>query len=159
MPARMHSEYLRSLFLENRLTGGRFSVEGRVIALKDISAPFFVLGTEEDHIAPWHSVYKAALFTDCDLRFCLTSGGHNGGILSPPGKPHRHYRLGHRQAGARYMGPEIWLDDHPPQEGSWWCAWSDWLGGQSGAPVAPPAIGSKRFPALCDAPGTYIFQS
>jgi len=158
MPARMHSEYLRSLFLENRLTSGRFAVEGRVIALKDIAAPMFVLGTEEDHIAPWRSVYKATLFTENDLRFCLTSGGHNGGILSPPGKKGRHYRLGHRTPDRLYMDPDTWLADHAPRDGSWWDAWQGWLAEHSGERTAPPDTGSDRFTPLCDAPGTYVFQ-
>jgi hypothetical protein len=102
----MHSEYLRGIFLENRITAGRFAVEGRVIALKDISAPLFVIGTETDHIAPWQSVYKTALFTDCDLHFLLTKGGHNSGILSEPGHKGRHYRIGHRPAGALYRDPD-----------------------------------------------------
>ena len=72
---------------------GKLNRLRRVIALKDISAPMFVIGTETDHIAPWQSVYKAQLFTECDLTFLLTKSGHNGGILSEPGHPRRHYRV------------------------------------------------------------------
>ncbi len=160
MPARMHSEYLRGLFLENRLSAGRFDVEGRVIALKDIATPMFVVATETDHIAPWESVYKTRLFTDCDLTFVLTKGGHNGGILSEPGHAGRHYRIGHRAAGALYEGPAIWLAKTAAQSGSWWPSYSDWLDEMSSAKTKPPAPGAlkPRYPALCSAPGTYVHQ-
>ncbi|MBS3980024.1 MAG: polyhydroxyalkanoic acid synthase [Rhodobacteraceae bacterium] len=156
MPARMHSEYLRGIFLENRITAGRFAVEGRVIALKDIEVPMFVVGTESDHIAPWRSTYKTALFTDCDLTFVLTKGGHNGGILSEPGHRNRHYRIGHRPPGAHYIGPDAWLATQDPQPGSWWPEWSDWLSAQSGDLVAPPDKDATT--AIVPAPGTYVLQ-
>jgi len=161
MPARMHSEYLRGVFLENRITAGRFAVEGRVIALKDIAVPMFVLGTEADHIAPWRSVYKTALFTDCELHFVLTKGGHNTGILSEPGHPRRHYRLSHRPAGAHYVGPDAWLASTDPRDGSWWPAWAAWLAKRSGDPTDAPAMGApdKGYPAIMAAPGTYVLGS
>ena len=160
MPARMHSEYLRGIFLENRISAGRFAVEGRVIALKNISVPIFVVGTETDHIAPWRSVYKTALFTDCDMHFLLTKGGHNGGILSEPGHKRRHYRVGHRPAGAHYRAPDAWLAAHDPVQGSWWPEWSQWLTRHGTGTVAPSAPGSHPdYPALAAAPGTYIFQT
>ncbi|TQM92143.1 PHA/PHB synthase family protein [Roseinatronobacter monicus] len=155
MPARMHSEYLRGVFLENRITAGRFAVEDRVIALKDIDAPMFVVATETDHIAPWRSVYKTALFTDCDMHLLLTKGGHNGGILSEPGHKGRHYRIGHRPAGAHYIGPDGWLATHDPVEGSWWPEWARWLDAQSSGPVAA----RKPAASLGAAPGAYIHQS
>ena len=161
MPARMHSEYLRGLFLENRLTAGRFAVEGRVIALKDISAPLFVVGTESDHIAPWKSVYKTRLFTDGDLTFVLTSGGHNGGILSEPGHPRRHYRIGHRPADALYVDPDSWLAAVEPRQGSWWPEWIDFLSRQSSGKTRPPSMGAPAsgYKPLEPAPGRYIHQT
>ncbi|KPP88560.1 MAG: polyhydroxyalkanoate synthase [Rhodobacteraceae bacterium HLUCCO07] len=158
MPARMHSEYLRGLFMENRLAAGRFAVDGRVIVLRDISAPLFVVGTETDHIAPWRSVYKTKLFTISDFRFLLTSSGHNGGIVSEPGHPRRHYRIGHRKPGALYMDPDTWLASHAPQEGSWWPEWTKWLSVHSGDPIDPPPMGAPDagYPSLGKAPGSYV---
>ncbi len=160
MPARMHSEYLRGLFLENRLSAGRFAVDGRVIALKDIRVPMFVVGTETDHIAPWRSVYKVRLFTDGDLTFVLTKGGHNGGILSEPGHKNRHYRTDHRLADAHYVSPDDWLEISEFREGSWWPAMADWIRTHSTGKTAPPPMGGARRDAskLPDAPGTYIHQ-
>ncbi|TCD13233.1 PHA/PHB synthase family protein [Oricola cellulosilytica] len=160
MPARMHGEYLRALFLENRLSGGRFAVEGRVVALKDITAPAFVVGTEKDHIAPWRSVYKIRLFTDCELTFVLTSSGHNGGVLSEPGHPGRYYRTGERRPGDNYVDPDTWCREREPVDGSWWNEWADWLAVRSSGLTEPPEMGGpdNRFPAVADAPGHYIFQ-
>ena len=161
MPALMHSQYLRALFLENRLTAGRFAVEGRVIALKDLSVPLFVVATETDHIAPWRSVYKTQLFTDCDLTFVLTKGGHNTGILSEPGHAGRYFRLSHRPTGALYTGPNAWLARTGTTPGSWWPAWSEWLMTRGGGLVEPPTMGApdREVQLLGPAPGTYVLQA
>ena len=161
MPYRMHSQYLRGLFLENRLTSGRFAVEGKVIALKDIEAPMFVVGTESDHIAPWRSVYKAHLFTDIEMTFVLTNGGHNGGVVSPPGHGKRHYRLGVRKPPDQYVDPDAWFARTAVQDGTWWGAWADWLGSQSSGnfvPARDDRVAAGQLVPLGPAPGTFVLQ-
>lgn len=158
MPARMHGEYLRRLFLDNELAEGRFTVGDKPIAISDIRVPLFVVGTETDHIAPWRSVYKIHLLNDADLTFVLTSGGHNAGVVSEPGHPHRRFRIGHRPSAGLYIGPDEWLAQAEGREGSWWPAWWEWLDALSGERVAPPATGSKRYPATLDAPGQYVLE-
>jgi polyhydroxyalkanoate synthase len=156
LPARMHIEYLKGLFLDNDLAEGRFQVSGRPLVLGDIKLPLFVVGTERDHIAPWHSVFKLHLLNDGELTFVLTSGGHNAGIVSEPGHPHRHFRIRVRDAGARTLGSEEWQRETLPQDGSWWPEWNAWLQRHTGNQVDPPPMGAPGSVPLCEAPGTYV---
>lgn len=161
MPYRMHSDYLRKLFLRNDLASGRYMVDGNLIAIQNIRAPIFVVGTERDHVAPWHSVYKIHYLADTEVTFALTNGGHNAGIVNEPGHPHRHFRLLTRAADDTCLSAEEWFTAAPAREGSWWPAWETWLASHSTSErVAPPEMGaaSKGYAPLAAAPGTYVLQ-
>jgi polyhydroxyalkanoate synthase len=156
LPARMHIEYLRSLFLHNDLAEGRYLVAGRPLELDDITLPVFMVGTERDEIAPWHSVFKLHGLNHGELTFVLTSGGHNAGIVSEPGHPRRHFAIRTRPADGRTLGPDEWQRDTPQQEGSWWPAWGEWLDRHASGQVPPPPLGAPGYPPLADAPGDYV---
>jgi polyhydroxyalkanoate synthase len=160
MPYRMHSEYLRTMFLNDDLAEGQYLAGGRKISLADIHLPVFLIGTENDHIAPWRSVYKFQLLNPGDVTFVLTSGGHNAGVVSEPGHKHRHFCVRERQRGDLYVPPEEWQAAAACQEGSWWPSWFGWLAARSGAPVPPPPEGRPEagYPALEEAPGKYVLE-
>lgn len=160
MPYRMHSEYLRQLFLGNELAEGRYTVQGRPIALTDIRVPIFSVGTTRDHVAPWRSVHKIHLLTDTEVTFLLTTGGHNAGIVSEPGRKGRSYQISTKAHDDQYSDPEAWVATSPRHEGSWWPAWVAWLDARSGSPVAPPQMGapSAGYTPLWNAPGLYVLQ-
>ena len=159
MPYQMQSEYLNNLFLNNDLTEGRFLVDGKAIALTDIRVPIFAVGTTWDHVAPWRSTYKINLLTDTDVTYLLTTGGHNAGIVSEPGHPHRSYQVMTKRSTDRYTDPQSFLSGAPRKTGSWWPEWVAWLTKNSGARVALPSMGAaKTYTQLCDAPGVYVRQ-
>src|SRR5664279_1949702 len=141
LPYRMHSEYLRKLFLDNDLAEGRYLVEGKPIVLSDIHTPMFVVGTVRDHVAPWKSTYKIHYQVDTEVTFLLTSGGHNAGIVAPPGEEEHFYQVSVKPKDAPYIGPDEWLKAAPQVEGSWWQEWTRWLTAQSGDPGEPPRMG------------------
>ena len=160
MPYRMHSEYLRHLYLENQMAQGQFLVDGRPIAISDISVPVFCVSTTGDHVAPWQSVYKLHILSDTDITFVLTSGGHNAGIISEPGRAHRRYQIALSAKDAHYVSPEAWREQAPMTDGSWWLAFTPWLRERSSGQQAPPPMGATDGQAdpMDDAPGTYVFQ-
>jgi len=160
MPYRMHTEYLRRLYLQNDLAQGRFEAGGQPVALGDIRIPLFVVGTETDHVSPWRSVYKIHLLADTDITFVLTSGGHNVGVVNPPGNDRAVFRIATKRESDRHVDPDRWVEQNPAQKGSWWPAWVSWLAALSGEPVPPPAMGAKEagFAPLGDAPGTYVLE-
>ena len=162
MPFRMHSEYLRHIFLGNELATGHYKVKDRPIAISDIRAPIFTVATEQDHVAPWRSVYKINLLADADeVTFLLTSGGHNAGIVSEPGHGRRAYQVAGRTDQDRYIDPDTWQATTPKQQGSWWPAWQAWLVKHSAEhQVSPPTLGApdKGLHPVDDAPGLYVLQ-
>lgn len=169
MPYRMHSEYLRSLYLENELAEGSYVVDGRPIALKDITVPMFVVSTEGDHVSPWKSVYKVHLLADSKITFVLTTGGHNVGIVNPPGagaklvgvgQRDKGYRMSVKLHGAEYESPDVWYASNEKVSGSWWPALYMWLASHSGHRVKASTAqkflaGEGQAPEL--APGSYIY--
>ena len=162
LPYRMHSEYLRKLYLNDDLAEGRYEVDGRPVALTDIRVPIFAVGTERDHVSPWRSVFKVHLLTDTEVTFALTTGGHNVGIVFPPGNggPGRGFRIATHAHEERYTDADLWRELAAWREGSWWPALRDWLDARSGDPVAPPAMGAPKagLPPLSDAPGRYVME-
>jgi polyhydroxyalkanoate synthase subunit PhaC len=171
MPYRMHSQYLRSLYLKNDFSEGRFKIGGEPIVLHDVNLPMFIVSTEWDHVSPWRSVYKIHLLTDSEITFVLSTGGHNVGVVNPPmaakatSQPVRHpisYRIGVRPIDGVYTDPDAWLNHAKRREGSWWPAFQEWLAMHSGEPIAPAVIGGRgktRLNAIEDAPGSYVHEA
>ncbi len=166
MPYRMHSEYLRRLFLRNDLAEGRFRADERPVSLTDIRVPIFAVGTERDHVAPWRSVYKINQLADTEVTFLLATGGHNAGIVSPPAGATRSeagraagrgYRMARRRPADRFMAPEAFHAEAPFHAGSWWPAWRRWLEERSTGKAPPPSLPRGR--TLDDAPGAYVMQA
>ena len=154
LPAVMHSEYLRSMYLRNDLADGRYEVEGRPVSVSDVRVPAFVVGTVKDHVSPWHSVYKLHRLLGGDLTFVLTSGGHNAGIVSEPGHPRRHFQMHLTRAIDPAMSAEDWHAKAKQHEGSWWPAWHAWLCELSSGEVAARKLDAKH--SLGAAPGSYV---
>lgn len=161
LPQAMHTQYLRELFLDDALAEGHYMVDGRSVALSDIRCPIFAVGTEWDHVAPWRSVYKIHMLSETEVTFLLTSGGHNAGIVSEPGHAGRHFRIMTHGANLAHVDPDTWVRMAVARDGSWWPAWSSWLGEHSGAPGPLPPLGNAAHgePPLGPAPGRYVLAN
>jgi len=152
MPAAMHIEYLRSCYVENRLARGTMEFGGRRIDLSKAVHDVFVVGAENDHIAPWRAAYRITqLMPWSRVRYVLSSAGHVAAVVNPP-NPKARYRTN----DVNPPDPDEWLQGATRFDGSWWEAWSEWIGERAGGLQPPPPIGSERFPAIADAPGRYI---
>ncbi|WP_435099480.1 PHA/PHB synthase family protein [Arhodomonas sp. AD133] len=160
LPYRMHSEYLRRLYLDNALAEGDYYVGEQPVVLSDVRVPMFVVGTRTDHIAPWRSVYKIHLLAGGDVTFVLTNGGHNAGVVSEPGHKRRVYQIADKPADAPYVDADTWYKKVPERKGSWWPEWRAWLVEHSSGESAPPGMGAPEagYKPRRNAPGRYVLE-
>ena len=156
LPARLHGEFL-DLFADNALCHpGRLSLLDTPIDLGRVSADAYVVAGKTDHITPWQGCYAATRLLGGNSEFVLSSSGHVQSVINPPGNPKAAYL----RAGELPADPESWLQSASRHPGSWWEHWREWIGARSGGQRrAPTALGSRRYPPLDAAPGTYVLAS
>ena len=156
MPARMHSYYLRNMYMKNLLAvPGGIELEGVPIDLSKVRVPAYFISTAEDHIAPWKTTYKGAKYLGGEVRFVLGGSGHIAGIVNPPAAKKYHYWTN----DARPETPEQWFESATQRPGSWWEDWQAWMDAQNGGEkVAARVPGEGGLRVLEDAPGSYVMQ-
>ncbi len=152
MPAKMHSEYLRSCYLKNEFARGEFTVDGRKLYPKDVKVDTYVVAAINDHIVPWRSGYKTATIFSGPNRFVLTSAGHIAGIVNPPGPKPKYW-----SNEARPDDANVWKDEAKLVNDTWWQDWSEWIAERAGEQVAAPDhLGNSTHTTIEPAPGTYV---
>ena len=155
MPAAMHSFYLRTMYMENRLIEpGGIEIDGTPIDLSKIKVPCYFISTIEDHIAPWKSTYMGARRFGGPTRFVLGGSGHIAGIVNPPAANKYGYWL--NPAAKLADTADAWLEGAQQHPGSWWTDWQAWVTAHDSeqAEARDPAKGKLK--ALEDAPGHFV---
>lgn len=96
MPATMHSQYLRWMYLHNNLSQpNKIHLNHTPIDVSTIDVPTFFLSTEKDHIAPWQTTYTGYQLMSGPKRFVLGGSGHIAGIINPPTASKYGYKVNH----------------------------------------------------------------
>ena len=154
MPARMHSTYLRKMYLENQFCKPQgMKVDGTPIDLRQVRIPTCFVSAVEDHIAPWKSTYAGARLFQGPVKFILGKAGHVAGIINPPGPRQYGYFTGPTPSE---MTAEEWLRNADAHETSWWHEWTQWVSALSGEKVPARTPGAGALKVIEDAPGSYV---
>ncbi len=154
MPAKMHSYYLRKMYIENLLSQPNgLTILGRPIDLRKVKIPAFFVSTQLDHIAPWQATYRGAKIFNSNVRFLLGESGHIAGVINPPQKNKYGYWTDDKPLPNT---SKEWFENTTRQEGSWWLEWENWIRSKSGGLIDYREIGSQKHPPLAQAPGEYV---
>jgi len=149
MPARMHSFYLRNMYIRNLLAEpGGIELGGVPIDLGAVRTPAYFISTVEDHIAPWKTTYKGAKYLGGPVRFVLGGSGHIAGIVNPPAAKKYHYWVNEELPAT----PDAWFAGASQIPGSWWEDWQAWIERLNGGAKVPARVPQN---VLEDAPGSY----
>jgi polyhydroxyalkanoate synthase len=153
MPAANHSFYLRNCYLENKLSTGNMILDNTRLDLSKVKVPVYNLATREDHIAPAQSVLYGSQFFGGPVKYVLSGSGHIAGVVNPPASGKYQYWTNDNAHATDLVD---WMKTAQEHAGSWWPNWREWLSGIDGEEVPARHVGTDAFPALEDAPGSYV---
>ena len=156
MPAKMHSFYLRNMYMKNKLREpGGITLAGTPIDISKVTVPSYFVSAMEDHIAPWRATYAGPHLLGGKARFVLSGSGHIAGMVNPPAADKYGYWTNDRLP----EHADEWFAGARQHPGSWWTDWLAWLKPHLGAQVAArePGIGPNktRRKVIEAAPGSY----
>jgi polyhydroxyalkanoate synthase len=159
MPAKMHSFYLRNMYVKNKLREpGGISLAGTPIDVSKITVPAYFVSAIEDHIAPWKTTYAGTQLLGGKTRFVLSGSGHIAGMVNPPAANKYGYWTSEKLPATA----DEWFRGAKSHPGSWWNDWLAWLKPQLGVQVAPREVGRgsgrSRLRVIEPAPGSYARQ-
>ena len=153
MPKKLHLDYLRSMYGQNLLSKGEFTIGGIKVDLSKVTIPLYFQAGREDHIAPMNSVYRSAkAFSNAAVTLTLAGSGHIAGVINPPSANKYQHWTNAALPGtlAEWQAAAV---EHP---GSWWNHWAAWLADKSGdmIPARDPNKGPSK--PIEPAPGSYV---
>jgi len=149
LPAKMHSFYLRNMYLDNKLKDKNgINLNGVDIDLTSVNTPSYFLSAAQDHIAKWTSTYSGAKLFKGDVKFVLGGSGHIAGVVNPPSAK----KYGYWTNSALPTDSQDWFKGAEKNEGSWWTDWQLWAEKHTGDQV--DARQCKN--AIEPAPGRYV---
>jgi len=154
LPAQLHSDYL-DIFSDKRFRPDTMvEFMGHMVDLQSVTQDGFMVAGVTDHITPWKACYRNVHLFGGEIDFVLSSSGHIQSLLNPPGNPKAKY-FNNPEFPAT---PDEWVGGAQQIEGSWWPRWDEWLSERSGEmKKSPRSLGTKAYPPLSKAPGTYVF--
>jgi polyhydroxyalkanoate synthase len=154
MSADLHKDYLLNIFIENQLMHPKkLTIDDISINLKNLKAPLFILAAEEDHIAPWRSVYLLTQLTkSSSQQFVLSASGHHKGVFSSISPLKHHYW----KADDLPKDADEWLSSAQQIPGSWWQEWRKWIDNYSDGSVPARSIAKEYI--IEEAPGSYALS-
>lgn len=153
LPARMHSYYLREMYLHNRLSQpDALTMAGETINLSEIQVPSFFLSARQDHIAKWKTTYEGSKAYGGDVKFVLSGSGHIAGVINPPYKE----KYGYWTNDTVSANPDDWFEGSEHHPGSWWPHWKEWIKTYEGEQVPARKPGAGKLKVIEDAPGSYV---
>ena len=155
LPAALHRDFIALALSKSVARADEATMLGSPVDLGKVDVDSYVVAGIADHIVPWQSAYRSTQLLGGPVRFVLSTSGHIASMVNPPSNSKSTFRI----APENPADPGEWLAGAETQKGSWWTDYSAWLAERSGEEKKRPVrLGSKQFPPLGPAPGTYVFD-